>query len=124
MNKLLISTIAASMLLGATASAGVGIGAVLSINLNGEVSLGARSFTSNKSKKFVGNAGLNYNFMSNSIEPVLGLGYTFKSGFGGADIAYSIKGTGSAAVWGWSNAKLRCPAGVLDCGWIPSPPTR
>ncbi|MGY8986276.1 MAG: hypothetical protein ACKVIX_06565 [Sphingomonadales bacterium] len=121
MNKLLVISIAASMLLGTTATAGVGIGAVLSINLNGEVSLGARAFTLNKSKKFVGSGGLNYNFMSNSIEPILGLGYTFKGGFGGADIAYSIKDTkfniGAAA--GWSNAKLRCPGGVLDCGWLP-----
>jgi hypothetical protein len=111
MKKIIISAIAASLLFGGAANAGVGVAAVLSINLDGDISLGGRAFTSSKSKKFVGSTGLNYNFTSNSIEPVLGLGYTFKNGFGGADIAYSIEDMkfnfGAAA--GWSNAKFPQP---------------
>lgn len=130
-NTILMAALVAATMVTSTATAGdIGFGAVLSINTHGEISFGPRAFTSKKAKKFVASGGVNYNFMSNSLEPVVGVGYTMKSGFVGGEIAYNLKDEkfnfGAAA--GWSNAKnvpavgaaaeeeVECPAGTTRLG--------
>ncbi len=115
MKKLLLAGVAAAMLSGVATASDIGVGAVLSFNTQGDVSFGPRVFTSKKAKKWVASGGLNYNFMTKGFEPVVGVGYTFKDGFVGGEIAFSFSdgAPNFAAAAGWSNAKkqVACPAG-------------